>query len=72
MSEEGKAEKVNWVLPVAKGAVIGATPTLNLIKAAEQKGISLDNLRKNEKGQTVADVYKVVVTGMPAPQEKSK
>jgi len=72
MSEEGNAEKVDWVVPVAKGANISKTPTSNLIKAAEQKGVTLDNIRKNEKGQKVADVYQAVVTGMPAPREGSK
>lgn len=66
--KEDKTEKVNWVLPLSKGAVLGKTPVSNLQKAAEQKGIRIDNMATNEKGQIVADIYQDVVVGMPAPR----
>ncbi|NCN23724.1 MAG: hypothetical protein GW921_06260 [Gallionella sp.] len=48
---------------------MGSTPTVNLQKAAEQKGIRIDNIRKDEKGNVIADIYQDVVTGMPAPRK---
>jgi hypothetical protein len=68
---EDKNEKVDWVMPVAQGVNISGTPPENFLKAVEQKGIIMENLRENNKNQLVADIYKKVVVGMPAPRENS-
>lgn len=62
-------EKVDWVLPIAQNVPLGSVPGSNLAKATEQHGIQLDVRVKD--GQIVADVYKKVVEGMPAPKKLS-
>lgn len=66
-----KTERVNWVIPISKGVVLGKTPYSNLQKAAVQKGIRLENMKPNSEGQFVADIYQDVVEGMPAPRNNS-
>ena len=68
MAEDAN-EKVDWVIPVSSGAVIDKTPISNLHKAAKQYNIQVENIRKNDKGEVVADINKVVVEGMPAPKK---
>lgn len=60
-------EKADWLRGPKKGVNLTNVPVEKLQKAAE-RGIRID-LTTSVEGKRVADVTKVVVEGMPAPQK---